>query len=322
MELKEIKSNIYACMQEDKGFGWNNSGFVNLGGGLIIDTLYDLNHTRKMIELYSKIAQKPIKRLINTHHNGDHTWGNQLLIDNTEIIGHKLCAEEMEKEKIRNLPGFLQTTINKPKRFPEGMRYFIDQISEFDFSEVNITLPNNIIEDDLELDLDGFPCQIIYVGPAHTPGDLIVNLPEQKVLFAGDIVFWKCTPLGWIGTYEKWIEALELIKSLKPEVIIPGHGPLCNFDAVDTLIGYFNSVYTQSKKFFDDGLDMMEASKRINLGEYKDWTGPERLIFNVNRAYREFQGIGPWDKPINEIELISKGYELRSYWDENKNLLL
>jgi glyoxylase-like metal-dependent hydrolase (beta-lactamase superfamily II) len=224
----------------------------------------------------------------------------------------------MEKEKIRNLPGFLQTTINKPKRFPEGMRYFIDQISEFDFSEVNITLPNNIIEDDLELDLDGFPCQIIYVGPAHTPGDLIINLPEQKVLFAGDIVFWKCTPLGWIGTYEKWIEALELIKSLKPEVIIPGHGPLCNFDAVDKLIGYFNSVYTQSKKFFDDGLDMMEASKRITLGEYKDWTGPERLIFNVNRAYREFQGIGPWDKPINEIELISKGHELRIYWNENK----
>ncbi|MFX1385200.1 MAG: MBL fold metallo-hydrolase, partial [Promethearchaeota archaeon] len=85
MELKEIKKDIYACLQADKGFGWNNAGFVNLGGGLAIDTFHDLNLTRQMIELYKTITDKPIRRLVNTHHNGDHTWGNQLF-KGSEII--------------------------------------------------------------------------------------------------------------------------------------------------------------------------------------------------------------------------------------------
>lgn len=109
MKLVEIEKDIFACLQEDKGFGWNNSGFVNLGDGLVIDTLYDLNHTKRMIELYEDVSSGPLKRLVNTHHNGDHTWGNQLFKD-AEIIAHHLCAEEMEKEKKRNLPGLLQSS--------------------------------------------------------------------------------------------------------------------------------------------------------------------------------------------------------------------
>ncbi|MFX1296786.1 MAG: MBL fold metallo-hydrolase [Promethearchaeota archaeon] len=314
MELKEIAKDVYACLQEDRGIGWNNAGFVNLGGGLAIDTFYDLNLTRQMIGLYKTVSNEPICRLVNTHHNGDHTWGNQLFQD-SEIIAHRLCAEEMEKEKKLNLPGLFQKWIQRPKALPPAIKGFIERISKFDYSGIELTLPNHLIEDKLDIKLDGYPCQLIYVGPAHTSGDLIVNLPEHKVIFAGDIVFSQCTPVGWEGTYAKWNEALDMVISLKPEVIVPGHGPLCGIEEVNELRAYFEFVYSEAKRFFDEGLDPLEASKKIDLGSYAKWTEPERLFFSVYRAYREFRNVEPWNAPINALDLFRNCYELRVHWD-------
>ena len=94
MELSQIGADVYACLQPDTGLGASNSGFVNRGGGLVVDTLYDLPRTQRMIDLYATVARDPARRLVNTHHNGDHCWGNQLFAEaGTEIIGHRLCAE-------------------------------------------------------------------------------------------------------------------------------------------------------------------------------------------------------------------------------------
>ena len=95
MELVQLGDRTYACEQEDRGLGWSNSGFVASGGGFVIDTLYDLPLTRKMIDLYASVHPEPAARLMNTHHNGDHCWGNQLFAG-AEIIGHRGCAERFE----------------------------------------------------------------------------------------------------------------------------------------------------------------------------------------------------------------------------------
>ena len=97
MELVEVGNDVYACLQEDTGLGKSNSGLVNRAGGLVVDTFWDLPHTREMIEQYARVWSAPAGRVVNTHRNGDHCWGNQLF-PNAEIIGHRLCAEEFEKE--------------------------------------------------------------------------------------------------------------------------------------------------------------------------------------------------------------------------------
>ena len=112
MEIKEIAKDVYACMQEDKGFGCNSSGFINLGEGLVVDTFWDLNLTQKLFDLYGSIATKPPKKLMNTHHNGDHCWGNQLF-KGSEIIGHKLCAEAMQREA--QLPAACCKWVSSPR---------------------------------------------------------------------------------------------------------------------------------------------------------------------------------------------------------------
>ena len=96
MELRSIAPDVYACLQEDRGLGCSNSGLIDRGGGLVVDTFWDLPHTREMMRLYGDVWRAPAERVVNTHHNGDHCWGNQLFAG-AEIIGHRLCAEAMAK---------------------------------------------------------------------------------------------------------------------------------------------------------------------------------------------------------------------------------
>ena len=91
MELREIATDVYACLTPDRGLGWSNSGFLNRGGGLVVDTFWDLRHTEDLIALYRRVAAAPARRLVNTHHNGDHCWGNQLF-HGAEIIGPGLLS--------------------------------------------------------------------------------------------------------------------------------------------------------------------------------------------------------------------------------------
>jgi cyclase len=304
MELRALSSHAYACLQRDRGWGWSNSGFVDAGGGLVVDTLMDLPHTRRMLDLYAGVAPDPPRRLVNTHHNIDHCWGNQLL-EGAEIIGHRQCAERMRGDLS---PAALRALVSQPD-LPPGARWFADDLSGFDFSGIRVTPPNRVIDGDLELDLGGLRARLLYVGPAHTAGDLVVHLPEEGVVYAGDVVFRLCTPIGWEGTCAGWMAALERIAALEPEHVVPGHGPICTVAGVRELRAYFDYVHREARRFYDQGLPALEAAKKIDLGAYAAWKQPERLLFNVERSYREFRG-GEWDERPEIMRLLEDAHAL------------
>jgi cyclase len=305
MQLREIGKDVYACLQPDRGFGTSNSGLVNRGGGLVIDTFWDLPHTRQLIESYARVWQEPARRVVNTHHNGDHCWGNQLF-PQAEIIGHRFCAEAFAREN----PAMMQAVRDTAGSGDPVLDEFAAGVQEWDFSGIELKPPTTLVEDRMELNLDGVLAQLIYVGPAHTAGDLIVHVPAQRVVFAGDVLFRLCTPLGWDGTYERWIEALDGIIALEPQVVVPGHGPLCGVEGPREMRAYLEYVRAESRRFFDEGLSAIEAAKRIDLGPYCGWTQPERVISNIERAYREFRG-EPFDAPVDLTTMMRAMYELR-----------
>lgn len=311
MELSEIAPGIYACLQEDRGLGYSNSGFINRGGGLVVDTFWDLPHTREMIQHYSRVSNEPASRVVNTHHNGDHCWGNQLF-PQADIIGHRLCKEWMEKDQ----PEVLQAVRSVGSDAPPEILFFSKRLAEWDFSDLVLAPPTILIEDRMNLDLDGIGVELVHVGPAHTESDVIVHLPEQRIVFAGDILFRCCTPIGWEGTFQRWIAALDFIVGFEPDLIVPGHGPVCGIEGPREMKAYLEYVRSEAKRFFDAGLSALEAAKKMDLGPYADWTEPERLIFNVERAYRELRG-EPHDAPIDMMGIFRDMHQLYLAWHDS-----
>ena len=309
MELQPLETDVFACLQPDRGFGWSNSGLVARGGGLVVDTFWDLPRTRSMLSLYAGVHPSAPKRLVNTHHNGDHCWGNQLL-EGAEIFGHRECVAAMAKDIS---PKAMKQLGNVDAPIP-GLERFAKALSAYDFDGITITPPTTVFDDSVALDLDGLRVDLVHVGPAHTAGDVIVHVPERGIVFGGDVLWNRCTPIGWEGTYAQWYTALDRVIALNPNIVVPGHGPLTDVEGVRELRRYFEYVERESKSCFERGLSEYEAALQMDLGPFAAWSEPERIIFNIRRAYRELRG-EPFDAPIDlltvlrELETLAAHYE-------------
>lgn len=312
MELVPIGPDVYAAIQPDKGLGWSNSGVVARGGGLVVDTHWDLPTTRRAMELFATVLPAPARQVVNTHHNGDHCWGNQLYAEvGSELIGHRLCAEYLGHDAG---PSFLQGLATADRAtLPPFLQDFAEALSAYDFEGVEITPPTTLVDDELTLDVGGVEARVVYLGPAHTAGDVIVHLPAHGIVFAGDLLFHRCTPIGWEGTTDQWVNALEHIAALEPETVVAGHGPLATTDGVLAMRDYLQYVFAEAKVHHAAGRSPLEASKRIELGPYAGWTEPERLAFNLHRAYRELDG-KPWDERLDTMAVFADVAALRSHY--------
>jgi len=306
MEMKQVSDNCFAVLNEKNRVCDANSGFINRGGGVLIDTQSDLAHARRMIEMLGAVWPAMPKRILITHEDGDHVWGNQLF-PGAEIIAHRSVPERMkhvaDPEETHKLMAGVRndTTRAALKEMHPGVVALGQQLLEdYDLEGVELVMPTTLFDARYDLDLDGLEVQMIYVGPCHSLGDAIVYVPRERVLFAGDAIFQQCTPMGWVGSYEKWFQCLDLIARLDPEVIVPGHGPICGVEGAVEMKAYLQYMREESKKGFDAGLTSLDAAKRIEFGPYGQWRAPARHYMNVERAYREFRSEppdAPWDKP-------------------------
>ena len=309
MELRQLSDRAWACLQPDLGLGYSNSGFVDAGGGVVVDTFWDLPRTVELQRHYEQVSAKPPTRLVNTHHNGDHCWGNQLFANaGTEIIGHRLCAEYFDREAS---PGMFVRLCAMADDDLDELAGFVRGLRHFDFRDIELTPPTTIIDGDVELDVAETRVNLLYVGPAHTAGDVVVHLPDEGVLYAGDVLFNQCTPIGWQGTFANWIDALRRLEDLEPSVVVPGHGPVGDVMGLRGMREYLEYVHREARAGYDAGLSTLDAAKRIDLGPYAGWTEPERLAFQVDRAYREFQGRA-WDEPVDTTKVFAEVAALRA----------
>ena len=315
MKLQQVSNNCFAVLNEKNLVCDANSGLVNRGGGVVIDTQSDLHHARRMIELFGKVWPGMPKRVINTHEDADHVWGNQLF-EGAEIIAHRTAAERMKhvadpketQQLLKAANGFLSSLVLKVLH-PGALAIARQLLQDYDFDGIKLVLPTTVFEERHLLDLDGTQVHLIFVGPCHQAGDTIVHVPKERVVFAGDVLFRLCTPMGWTGTYEKWLKILDLIIALDPEVIVPGHGPLCGLEGAMEMKAYLEHVRAESRRFFDQGVSALEASARIDLGPYGTWRAPVRIYLNVERAYREFRN-EPQDKPWDSAKSFDSIYQV------------
>lgn len=315
MELVTVASGVHACLQPEGGLGASNSGFVDRGGGLVVDSFWDLPRTRALMAHYAEVNPQPSRRLVNTHHNGDHAWGNQLFAEvGTELIGHRACAEHMsDSNPRREDPKTMQSLADAADTLPPSLAPLGHGLRRFDFRDVVVTPPTTLLDHDTVLDLDGTAVQLMVVGPAHTASDVAVFLPDEGVLFTGDVLFNRCTPIGWEGTFGGWISALERLAALEPETVVPGHGPIGDADDLLEMRDYLAYVFVEAREHYDAGRSTLEAAKQIDLARFAGWEEPERIASQLDRAYREFEGL-PWDTGVDIGKVFGEMGELRAQW--------
>ncbi|MEQ1755652.1 MAG: MBL fold metallo-hydrolase [Micropepsaceae bacterium] len=285
--LAELGNGMYAWMQPDGSWGWSNAGLITDGDqSLLVDTLFDLSLTRDMLKGMKDAAPKATARigtLVNTHHNGDHCYGNEL-VHGAEIVASVHAAEEMKREQPALLAGFLKAAPNL------GLtgEYLKHCFGAFNFDGITPTPPTTTFTGKLQRKIGNKVVDLIEVGPAHTGGDVMVHVPGDRTVFTGDILFIEGTPIMWAGPIGNWIAACDSILALNCETIVPGHGPITDKRGVKAVQSYLTYIRDEARKRYDAGLNARDAAHDIALGDYDSWGDAERIAVNVSTLYREF----------------------------------
>jgi len=297
--LYEIDKKLYAWMVPNGSWGESNAGLlIGEGESLLIDTLWDLKYTRTMLDTMEPlIGTAPIRTVINTHADGDHWWGNQLL-PGTEIIASKAACDEMLHIKPISMVLMGKVLGNLFRFLGAGHvgHWFRGMVRPYDYQEVTPTLPTRTFEGTLTLEVGGRDVHLIEVGPAHTKGDILVHVPDARTLFCSDIVFWGSTPVMWAGPIENIFAALHKILEMDVDTIIPGHGPITDKSSVQVVLSYWEYVHKEAKRRYEDGMSTGKAaydivlSKEFRESPFADWNSPERMMTNVHMLYRQYKG--------------------------------
>ena len=285
--LHDVGAGSYAWLQPDGSWGWSNAGLVVDGEqSLLVDTLFDLPLTEAMLAAMRDAepqAAAHIDTVVNTHSNGDHCHGNQL-VEDAEIITSSATAKEMSE-----LPPATLAQLQKLYAEDESRlgRFVRKAFGPFDFEGIRHVEPTRTFDKELSITVGDKRVELIEVGPAHTKGDVLVHVPGDRVVFTGDILFVEGTPIVWAGPVSNWIAACDLLAGMDVDAIVPGHGPITDRRGAEAVKAYLEYVYAQAKERFEGGMSAAEAAHDIDLGEFADWSDSERIAVNVDSVYRE-----------------------------------
>lgn len=276
--LHQLTDGVFAWVQPDGSWWVNNAGAVTgREGTLVIDTCATAARTHRFLTALRAASQDaPIRYAVSTHLHGDHTHGNSLLPATTVLIAHEQTARAvMTDPVIDGCP---------PYWSPHP-----------DWGEVRRRCPDLTLSSELAVTMGGRRIELRHPGHvAHTPGDVVAWLPEQRVLFAGDLLFHGLTPLVGMGSVQGALRVLEWVADFGAETVVPGHGPVCPAAELPDVLAaherYYRLVLDTAAAGRREGMAPLEAARRCELGEFAHWPDAERLVFNLHRAYADEAG--------------------------------
>lgn len=318
-----IAPGVAAWITPDGNWGLGNTALISgTGESVLVDTLWDLPRTAAMLTGFRPMLENaPIGPVVNTHGDGDHWFGNQLT-GAREIIATRSAAHRMrrhgpaEMKKLRLVARCFRGVSHLPlvggRRWQVAADYFDGMMAPFDYTGIRPTHPTTRFSGRMNLDVGGRRVELTEVGPAHTAGDLIVHLPDERIVIAGDIVFSGVTPVLWDGSVRKWIAACDHILALKPEIVVPGHGPLTDPAGVEALRHYWEFLSNAARRQFSLERPAASAGAAIVMSDeyqrepFASWVGPERSMINVNALYRKFLKVRSHMSVLERLSVLRK----------------
>jgi cyclase len=297
-ELKLLAPNVYAYLQREAP-GQSNLSVSNCGvivgakSMLAIDGTSAPVHARRFRATAEKATGKRFDKVVVTHHHSDHALGLQFLGDDLEVIAQEECAAAMAR-----VPATRPGVWDKANpAWADGSETFTPVTADVTYTE--------------KMTLYGYgpkQVQFLWPGRAHTLGDTNVYLPDEKIIFIGDIGFFGVTPLNGSGYVAQWIKVCDEINAMDVTTIVPGHGPVGGKAELEDMKQYLVLLFNESKKAFDRGLTPGRAAAEIDLGKYASWTDANRIVTNVTRVYSEHAGTIAFSPPPGAVQAAMAEY--------------
>lgn len=268
-QLTRIAEDVWAYIQPHGGWMVNNMGFIADEDSVFsIDVTSTESRTRAYLKTIYEATGKPVSHVLYTHSHPDHCNGASLL-PQAQIIAHERTAVELQH--------------------PHAVEPHI--FTDFEVGAVHMRQPTVTYSDRLTMTWGSKELQIIHPGqPAHTAGDSYLFLPDDSVLFAGDLVFNGGTPFAMSGSISGWLETIEQMQSLGAHTIVPGHGPVGGPEVLEGVREYLEFIRAASHRAVEQGLEPLQAARALDLGKFGSLLDSERIVGNLHRGMAEILG--------------------------------
>jgi len=249
MSPEAVAPGVYAVMTPARDFpnpenlGWNaNMAFVVTGDGvLVVDTGSSETMGVALRQAIARVTDQPVRWIVNTHSHGDHWLGNHAFADEApQIMAGTESAARMEAQA-------------------DGWISSFNDMTGGATGETRTLYPDRMVDEDLELELGGTRVLLLPSGGSHSPGDLVVWLPETGVLIPGDVVYTDRAPSVWDGRVAQWIGFMDRLIALEPRTVIPGHGRIEGPETLVRLQGYLTALWSAVEEGVAQGLPDFET---------------------------------------------------------------
>src|SRR5919112_27970 len=307
----KLAEGVYAAVRRDPpGFAVESNSLFVIGddGVIVVDAQSNAATTRETLAALRALTDRPVKFVINTHWHDDHCVGNQVYAESfpgLQFVAHAATRAYLPAEGAANRRKWHEGGLSQ---FVEMLRNLVKDnkslgggalddeerasyLSDISLGEGYMTVPANYepvlptitLEDKLTLYQGPRAVEVLFLGRGHTSGDVVVRLPRENIVAAGDLVVW---PVPFVGSDQShvsdWGATLERLIALKPSVILPGHGPLMRDDSyVRRVAGLMDSVNRQTRDAVARGESLEAARKSVKLDEFRKTFAGESRVRNA-----------------------------------------
>lgn len=289
-QLEQIGKDIYAAIAKEGGGAVANAGFVDLGDKVIVFDTFNTQQASEDLRLIAeKITNRTVTWVVNSHFHGDHIRGNQTFKD-TIIISSQITYSKIrdvhpsrfskQKNDIQGLKDYIQSLKDQINLTNDPtIQHQINSLNELkeSLSTLELVLPNQTFNNEITLQGTKRCAKLFTLGGGHSFCDAMLYIPDEKVIFMGDLLFVNCHPTFFEESDSvKWSNILKNVERLEINVAVPGHGPTGTKEDISKIINYISELTAIAEK--------SNQNEDIEIPEiYKDWRSPEIYQQNIER---------------------------------------
>jgi cyclase len=285
------------CVAVEPGGGSNAGVFLGEKGPVIVDALLSPLAGEALQDTVAEISSLPPRALIYTHHHGDHTFGGQAF--ECPAIAHIAASEamrnggpELSPSRLLNLfyGEHFGCAIANDRPDTEALK---KRFLQLDLTGLALRPPEVTFTKRLTLHDPLGTVEVIHAGHAHSAGDVVVFLPKEKVLFTGDLAFSGRMPFMADPIGRELFQALDRMEGVKPDTVVPGHGPPGGPEILRTMQEFFSDLRDAVATLHSQGRSLEEVKAEITLPKYADWPRYNTALpLNAEMAYLGFEAEG------------------------------